>query len=150
MKRIQKGFTLVELIVVMAIMGIIMTVIMSIINPTSRIASKVESMKDEETAAISVGRAIKSELEFATKVYVVGANDGETISGVPSDFSYVYVINNSEARPNSRKGAKGIAEALEADSRPIHQTAYLGGPSPHPLRGILLNDRASGPDRFTL
>ena len=108
MKKLQKGFTLIELIVVMAIMGIIMAVIMSIINPTSRIASRVESMKDEETAAIAVGRAIKSELEFATKVYVQGIDDGESMPSVPSDLKYVYVINNSEARPNSRKGAKGV------------------------------------------
>lgn len=108
MKKLQKGFTLIELIVVMAIMGVIMAVIMSIINPTSRIASRVESMKDEETAAIAVGRAIKSELEFATKVYVEGIDDGESMPSVPSDLKYVYVINNSEARPNSRKGAKGV------------------------------------------
>lgn len=125
MKKLQKGFTLIELIVVMAIMGIIMTVIMSIINPTSRIASRVESMKDEETVAISVGRAVKSELEFATKVYVVGKDDSETLSGVPSDLKYVYVINNSEARPSSRKGAKGVITLGTWDGTSISNEAVV-------------------------
>lgn len=107
-KKIQKGFTLVELVVVMAIMGIIMTVIMSIIGPTSRIASKVESMKDEETTSMQVSRYVKNELSYATKVYITAINDGEAEPTAPETYKYVYVIDNVTPRTGSVKGAKGL------------------------------------------
>ena len=107
-KRIQKGFTLVELIVVMAIMGIIMAVIFSIIRPTSRIASKIESQFDDETVAFQVGKAIRDELSYATQVKIVAVDDADPTPVASSEYyPYVYILYNTYFRHSTRKNAIG-------------------------------------------
>ena len=46
---ISKGFTLIELIIVLAIFGIILSVVMSLLDPTSKIMKKASTR--ERTAA---------------------------------------------------------------------------------------------------
>lgn len=50
-KRTKKGFTLVELIIVMAVFSILMVAVMSIINPLSKIVKKA-SIQEANTAAV--------------------------------------------------------------------------------------------------
>lgn len=110
MKKIQKGFTLVELIVVMSLMGIIMAIIMSIITPTSRAATKIEYRANAEDTGIKVSRAVKNTLSFATNVAVIAANDGEDVPVPPSEYgtyTNVYICDNTTARAQSAKGACG-------------------------------------------
>ena len=51
-KRTQKGFTLIELIIVMAVFSILMVAVMSIVNPLSKVVKKV-SIQEANTAAAS-------------------------------------------------------------------------------------------------
>ena len=64
MKKLSKGFTLVELIVVCALMGIVMAGAMAMLNPTSRIANRIKSQNDEESIAIYVARYMSRELTY--------------------------------------------------------------------------------------
>ncbi|MBR6100825.1 MAG: prepilin-type N-terminal cleavage/methylation domain-containing protein [Ruminococcus sp.] len=110
MRSKVKGFTLVELIVVIALMGIIMAGVFSIIQPTARMTSRINSTKNEETAAFQVTRSLNSILSYATKVTIYGVNEGDTVPkpSNPTDYNYVYIIDNVNARSLSKKGAKGI------------------------------------------
>lgn len=109
MKKNLKGFTLVELIVVMALMGIIMAGVFAILSPTSRMAARITSAKDEETAAFQAGRSVSNVLSYATNAIVYGVNAGGTVPNPSSDmYTYVYIIDNVNARATSSKGAKGV------------------------------------------
>lgn len=92
----------------MAIMAVIMTVIMSIISPTTKVASKIESLKDEEDIAIRAGREISNQLSYATKVYVVAADDADGIPTAEKTYKNVYVIDNTTHRSMSNYNAPGI------------------------------------------
>ena len=108
MKKNQKGFTLVELIVVMVLMGIVMAGVLAIVSPTSRIASRIKSQNDEESIAIYVARYMSRELTYATKVKIVGANASDPVPAASSEFTSVYVIDNVTTRGSSAKGCKGV------------------------------------------
>ena len=107
MKKLSKGFTLVELIVVMALMGIVMAGAMALLSPTSRIANRIKSQNDEESIAIYVARYMSRELTYATKVEIVGANASDPVPTASSDFTAVYVVDNTTARATSVRGCKG-------------------------------------------
>jgi len=107
MKKVSKGFTLVELIVVCALMGIVMAGAMALLNPTSRIANKIKSQNDEESIAIYVARYMSRELTYATKVQIVGADASDPVPAASSDYTAVYVVDNTSTRAASKKGCKG-------------------------------------------
>lgn len=107
MKKLSKGFTLVELIVVMALMGIVMAGAMALLSPTSRIANRIKSQNDEESIAIYVARYMSRELTYATKVEIVGADATDPVPSASSDFTAVYVVDNSTTRASSVRGCKG-------------------------------------------
>lgn len=71
-KRTKKGFTLVELIIVMAVFSILMVAVMSIINPLSKIVKKA-SLQEANTAAVdNVKRYMEGTLRYSDciEVYV--------------------------------------------------------------------------------
>ena len=108
MNRNKKGFTLVELIVVMCLMGIIMAAVMALVAPTSKYYYKVQTTKDQENCALSVGKAINNELQYALAVEVY-SSDVESVSPTdPSKFTNYIKIDNVTARSSSKKHATGI------------------------------------------
>lgn len=108
MKKNQKGFTLVELIVVMVLMGIVMAGALAIVNPISRAASKIKSQNDEESIAIYVARYMSRELTYATKVRIYGADAADPLPSVSNEYTSIYVIDNVTPRAYSKKGCTGV------------------------------------------
>lgn len=84
MNRLKKsnssGFTLIELIVVMALMGIIMGAILNFIQPTARLYSTTNAYLNQEEAVSSIYNVLNDDLTYATDIYVYVCPDGSTMT----------------------------------------------------------------------
>lgn len=130
MKNNKKGFTLVELIVVMALMSVIMMAIMYIMGPARKYYARTENNKNEETVCIAVSNAISDELKYATDVKVVVWSVGDAVPTVPSsNYKNLIIINNSDDRPGSKKKAKGFAyKTVATDVAGTHGSLIMEEP----------------------
>lgn len=115
MRKNKKGFTLVELIVVMALMSVIMLAIMYIMGPARKYYARTENNKNEEAVCIGVSNAISDEIKYARNVRVYGLNSGDTAPSIPSDCDSLIVIDNVSDRPGSKKKAKGFVTKSAAN-----------------------------------
>lgn len=127
-KNLQSGFTLVELIVVMAMMAIIFGALMNVVTPTNKFFTETEAFKDEVVLSEGLTNALAAEVRYATNVVVlqnyVGVPNikGGKLAGTGDVvFDYALVADNDktrgaftndyESKKNStiarRKGAKG-------------------------------------------
>ena len=124
MNKNQKGFTLVELIVVMALMAIIMGAVMAIMSPTAKFHNKVENTTNQEAVCIAVGDAIANEIQYARKVAVY-YND--TNPGAPPSCDYTKLITiDNTSRSGSKKGAPGVVTKSDADG--TNSSVIMGEP----------------------
>ena len=75
-----KGFTLIELIIVLAIFGIILSVVMSLLDPTSKIMKKASTRERTAAYADNISEYITNSITYAKfiRVYDGGfcSNDG--------------------------------------------------------------------------
>ena len=71
-KRTKKGFTLIELIIVMAVFSILMIAVMSIINPLSKIVKKASLQQANNAAVDNIKRYMEGSIRYADciEVYV--------------------------------------------------------------------------------
>lgn len=108
-RKLQKGFTLVELIVVMVLMGALMTAVVMILRPSQNTFKNVTNKAYEEQIALNISKLLNGSLRYATGVKVV-CNDGTTPTS--ADFgkfkNYIKLSNNY--RSSSVKGARGDFE----------------------------------------
>lgn len=70
-KTMKKGFTLVELIVVMAIMGILLVAVMSMTEPATRISKRTSMSDTAYSMSNNVETYIRRALEYADNVWIL-------------------------------------------------------------------------------
>lgn len=106
LKKNQDGFTLVELIVVVALMAIVFGALMNVIKPTNQFFQDSEAFKDEVMISEGLTDALADEIRYATNVVVlqnyVGVPklsiDGQ-LEGIPDiTFDSAILIENDKAR----------------------------------------------------
>ncbi|MCD7742462.1 MAG: type II secretion system GspH family protein [Ruminococcus sp.] len=116
-KMLNRGFTLVELIVVTMLMGIITTAVVMIIQPTRTIYNNVTSKSSEEDATIILTEYLNAELRYSSNLTIVcnDETDVNTILAADTDGTlkksydnFIMISNNT--RSNSKKGARGYTE----------------------------------------
>ena len=73
--KLKKGFTLVELVVVLILMGLITTAIAMVLRPTTSLYIDVNNKTNEEVAAITLFDVLNGELRYATDINIVSATD---------------------------------------------------------------------------
>jgi prepilin-type N-terminal cleavage/methylation domain-containing protein len=99
---IKKGFTLIELIIVMAIFSIIMLGAMSLVDPVSTIHSRTSATEKTSAYAENIELYLKGSLQYADNLWVFQGSlpdveYGEKVGGVqptvlgtPSSLSYLF------------------------------------------------------------
>lgn len=106
-KHLKKGFTLVELLVVLMLMGLVTTAVVMFIRPVGRIYTDINNKSDEETGSITLFNFLNGDLRYATQVQVV-STDTDTMPSAGSYQNFILLANTT--RPNSAKGARGYAQ----------------------------------------
>lgn len=90
MKRTQKGFTLIELIIVLAIFGIILALVMSFIDPVAKIMKKA-SVRERTAAYVdNIGEYLDNSLHYAEfiRVYNGGfCKEGDESTQISEDIA---------------------------------------------------------------
>lgn len=85
-KMVKKGFTLTELIVVVAVFSIIMVAVMSLIDPVSNIYKNTALAERTYSNANSIQTYVQTQLEYAESMVVATSNNiGDGAGGVTSD-----------------------------------------------------------------
>jgi prepilin-type N-terminal cleavage/methylation domain-containing protein len=86
MNKIKKGFTLLELIIVMAIFSILMVGVMALIKPVSNMFKSASISEKTYSYANNVQQYLQTKLEYAENVYVGTADKmGLTEDGAAND-----------------------------------------------------------------
>lgn len=107
LKKLKKGFTLVELVVVLVLMGLITTAIAMVLRPTTNLYIDVNNKTNEEIAAITLFDVINGELRYATDVYVTSATDDSTLPA--STLPHFIMLSNCK-RDGEHFNAHGYAK----------------------------------------
>lgn len=77
-KKLLKGFTLIELIIVMALFSILMVMVMSVIKPISDLFSDSKQFVTDTTVADQIGKFITKNIQYSSNVYIFYKSEPDT------------------------------------------------------------------------
>lgn len=116
--NLKRAFTLVELIVVTALLGVILTALVIIIKPTQKHYNNITNRAQEENVCITATDVIDGELRYATAIQMVytkknyKTNAGEDVWSVVDAAKYpnYFHLSNNERETIGEFKARGYAE----------------------------------------
>ena len=92
-KKVKKGFTLLELIVVMAIFSILMVGVMALVTPVSNMFKSAAMSEKTYSYANNVQQYLQTKLEYAEDVYIgTSAKMGLTEDGAANDAKLAELV----------------------------------------------------------
>lgn len=95
MNKIKKGFTLLELIIVMAIFSILMVGVMALIKPVSNMFKNTAISEKTYSYANNIQQYLQTKLEYAEDVYVgTSSNMGLTSDGVANNEKIAQLVED--------------------------------------------------------
>ena len=115
----NSGFTLVELIVVMCIMGIIMGAVLNFLRPTAQLYNTTNKYLNQEEAVDMIADYLKDDLMYATGVFIIESNQADinavaqrtnaALTGTPDgkglDYKNCIVLDNASIRSSGTAAA---------------------------------------------
>lgn len=118
-KNNRSGFTLVELIVVMCLMGIIMGAVLNFIQPTAKLYKTTNTYLNEEEAVTTIANALEDDLMYATGVYVY-ATDDETKG--PAEIENIITEIFNDKGINIKEQNKSMSNCIVLDNVNVRDT----------------------------
>ena len=116
------GFTLVELIVVMILMGVIMTAVVMILRPSQRTFSNITNKAYEEQITLTMSKLLNGSLRYATGVKVICTDGSTPPSDQYSEYKN-YIKLSNDYRSSSVKGARGDFERGRVEGTSLKKVA---------------------------
>lgn len=96
-KRSLKGFTLIELIIVLAIFGVIMVLVMSFIDPVSKVMGKTSVRERTASYVDNIGEYLEKSMRYASYVRVFDGDFCDRKQADPTDSSLNLVTTEEKA-----------------------------------------------------
>lgn len=115
-----KGFTLVELVVVIAIFGIIIAATLTFIAPLNRVFNNAQAYSSSSGAVDNVRRAIEDNLRFANRMEVYPAptftDENDFIKEKVKEFREAYYIGDSVTDKKRQEYVKDKIYVMKIDN----------------------------------
>lgn len=96
-KNSLKGFTLIELIIVLAIFGVIMVLVMSFIDPVSKVMGKTSVRERTASYVDNIGEYLEKSMRYASYVRVFDGDFCDRKQADPTDSSLNLVTTEEKA-----------------------------------------------------
>ncbi len=109
MKR--KGVTLIEMIIVIAILSTVLVAINSVLISSSRTFATANSLANIQNQSLVIGRMVSSELKNSSTVTILDS----VPSSFNSDSNYIY-LNQSDNKIYIKKAGKSAEQLFETKS----------------------------------
>lgn len=111
--RRQEGFTLLEVIVVMAVTSILLIGIVGILQVNDNLIKKTTTQIDAKTLALTIQDCIRNELKFAQHVRIGdGKKDEIEIDGVKKSAEYIFIETVAGVSSLKHQGTASKVRAL--------------------------------------
>lgn len=88
----KKAFTLIEMIVVMALIAIVGVTVLSVMMSSSNMFNKMQTEGQAKMIASGVMQAIEPQVRFGTNMTIVGARTGDTNRNLYAENGKVYIV----------------------------------------------------------
>ena len=119
MKKVRKGFTLLELIIVMALFSIVMYGVLMFLLPVSKFFVRASNFETTTACVDNMKRAIEGNLKYADRVHAYSGYGTDTIDANVEKFWEEYF------KDRMLMDCKGEIRVMVFDSTSNHQSGTL-------------------------
>ena len=111
-RRTLKGFTLIEMIIVVAIFGMVMAVVLSFLDPVRKVYTRTYIESDAQAISENMRRYIGDQIQYADRmrVYTGKTFDDTTLAGEVEKFREKYYFVPEAGAPYPAGGGTGTKE----------------------------------------
>jgi prepilin-type N-terminal cleavage/methylation domain-containing protein len=161
-KTIKKGFTLVELIVVMAIFSVLMVAVMALTGPVQRLFQKTAISEKTYSYANNIQLYLQGKLEYAEDLYVCtsdkidfdasGSVDDDDLAKLAEEFRkdhFENVVSYDGSKANYMKGNIHIIRLCNSDTKLKSGVEVPKGQIIHRIYGFTSNTALTSASTYT-